>query len=135
MKYTDTDLDIYYGSLPGDRRDALLAIRQLIRRVWPEIVEDMEHQVPTFHLRGQQLCAIASQKHFMVLYVMPYDLLDAFKNDLKPFDRGKSCIRFKRLEPTTYDLFDQIIKYTGSQLALSRVTARLNGTKRQMART
>lgn len=135
MKYADADLDLYYGKLPDERRDALLALRQMIRRTWPAIMEDMAYGIPTFHLNGQLLCAIASQKHFMVLYVMPYDLLEFFKNDLKVYDRGKSCIRFKKLLPATYDLFDRIIKYTGNQLELSHATARPNGQKKQLART
>lgn len=134
MKYTDTDLELYYGSLPSDRRDALLAIRQLVRRIWPSVTEDMAYGIPTFHLNGHLFCAIASQKHFMALYIIPYDLLDAFKNDLKIYDTGKSCIRFKRLEPATYDLFDRVLKYTGSQLELSRATARPNGQKKAVSR-
>jgi uncharacterized protein YdhG (YjbR/CyaY superfamily) len=129
------ELDLYYGGLPGDRRDALLAIRQLIRRIWPSTIEDMYYEMPTFHLDGQPLCAIASQKHFMALYVMNYDLLDAFKNDLKVYDRGKSCVRFKRLEPETYDLLDRMIKYIGSQLALSKVTAKKGFGRRQPVRS
>lgn len=130
----DPALDLYYGSLPGERRDALLAIRQLVRRTWPEATEDMSYNMPTFSLGGHALCAIASQKHFMALYIMPYDLLGAFKNDLKIHDCGKSCIRFKRLEPATYDLFDRIIKYTGSQLALSRTTAKPVAQRKQAVR-
>jgi uncharacterized protein YdhG (YjbR/CyaY superfamily) len=129
------ELDLYYGGLPGDRRDALLAIRQLIRRIWPSTIEDMYYEMPTFHLDGQPLCAIASQKHFMALYVMNYDMLDAFKNDLKVYDRGKSCVRFKRLEPETYDLLDRMIKYIGSQLALSKVTAKKGFGRRQPVRS
>ena len=134
MKYADAELDLYYGRLPDERRDALLALRQMIRRIWPGITEDMVYGMPTFHLNGHLLCAIASQKHFMALYVMPYDLLDAFKNDLKVYDCGKACIRFKKLLPHTYDLFDRIIKYTGSQLDLSRATARPASLKKQPAR-
>ena len=135
MKQAAPDLELYYGSLPGERRDALLAIRKLIRRTWPAATEDMAYGMPTFHLDGSPLFAIASQKHFMALYIMPYDLLDAFKNDLKVYDRGKSCIRFKRLEAPTFDLFDRIIKYVGNQHALSTSMARPAGQKRQLVRS
>lgn len=114
----------YYEELASDRQEALNTVRKMIKRIWPRITEDMALGMPTFHLDGQALCALASQKHFMALYIMPYDLLDAFKNDLKIYDRGKSCIRFKRLEPPTVDLFDRIIKYTGSQIDLSRMIDR-----------
>ncbi|MEO8588892.1 MAG: DUF1801 domain-containing protein [Flavobacteriales bacterium] len=119
----------YYNELASDRQEALGTVRKLIKRIWPAITEDMSLGMPTFHLEGQALCAVASQKHFMALYIMPYDLLDAFKNDLRIYDRGKSCIRFKHLEPSTVDLFDRIIKYTGSQIGLSRLVDKPGGPK------
>jgi hypothetical protein len=67
----------------------------------------------------------------MALYVMPYDLLVAFKNDLKVHDTGKSCIRFKRLDSGILDLFDRIIKYTGNQIHLSVLVGRSNGGRTQ----
>ena len=109
----------YLDALPEDRRNDLAALRELVVRIWPNATEDMALGMPTFHLDGHPLCAMASQKHFMALYIMPYDLLLAFKNDLMVLDRGKSCIRFKRLDPGLEDLFDRIIKYTGSQLHTS----------------
>ena len=135
MKRADPELDIYYGALPNDRRDALLAIRQLVRRTWPGVSEDMTYGMPTFHLNGKLFCALASQKHFISFYVLPYDLMSAFVNELKPVDHGKGCIRFKRLDTAAYDLLDKIIKYTGHHLAMSKVTLRPNGQRRALART
>lgn len=111
----------YFEQLEPLRREPLLCLRKLILGIWPGIEEDMEREMPTYHLNGRTLCALANQKHFMVLYIIPHDLLDAFRKDLLIFDRGRSCIRFKRLEPATLDLFDRIIKYTGSQMHESRM--------------
>lgn len=135
MKHPDAELDLYYGTLPGERRDALLAIRKMIRRIWPEVTEDMAYGMPTFHLGGVLLCAIASQKYFITFHVIPYDLLVHFKNDLKVYDHGKSCIRFRKLLPETYDLLDRIIKYTGNQLELSHTVARPSGHRKQLVRS
>jgi len=129
MKTAALTISDYYDELASDRREALGAVRKLIKKIWPSITEDMSLGMPTFHLDGQALCAVASQKHFMALYIMPYDLLDAFKNDLRIYDRGKSCIRFKHLEQPTLDLFDRIIKYTGSQIGLSRMIDKPGGPK------
>jgi len=109
----------YIDTLPQDRRDALTELRGTIERTWPHAKLSIVRGMPTFHLDGHPFCAIANRKHYMVLYIMPYDLLRAFRNDLMVYDRGKSCIRFKRLDPATLDLFDRIIKYTGSQLSTS----------------
>ena len=119
MKIAAASVEEYMAKLPVDRRDALGNVRVLIQRIWPRIKVDLAYDMPTFHLDGQALCAIANQKNFMALYVMHHDLLIAFKNDLKVRDTGKSCIRFKRLDPELLDLFDRIIKYTGSQMSTS----------------
>lgn len=112
-------VDAYFQALDEERRDALLRVRELIRSAWPTILEDMALGIPTYHLDGEPLCSLAAQKHFMALYVMPYDLLNAFTTDLKVYDTGRSCIRFKRLDERTLMLFDRIIKYCGTQLGTS----------------
>ncbi len=120
MHKLTNNVNDYLESIPEDRRATLVAIRDMIKGIWPDVVEDMAFGMPTFHLEGQAFCALASQKHFMALYLMHYDLLNAFKHDLMMYDCGKSCIRFKRLEPHTLDLFDRVIKYTGNQMRSSR---------------
>jgi uncharacterized protein YdhG (YjbR/CyaY superfamily) len=106
----------YFTTLPADRREALLAIRSLIKRTWAGIEENMDMGMPTYHLNGHALWAIGNQKNFMALYVVPHDLLHGFKKDLLIYDTGRSCIRFKRIDTATLDLFDRIIKYTGNQM-------------------
>jgi uncharacterized protein YdhG (YjbR/CyaY superfamily) len=92
----------YLAQLPDDRRMALDAIRTTLLRIWPALKEDMAYGMPTFHLDGHALAALASQKSFMAVYIMPYDLLVAFKNELKLYDTGRSCIRFTRLTESEY---------------------------------
>jgi uncharacterized protein YdhG (YjbR/CyaY superfamily) len=108
-------LDAYWGSLPQERREALDAVRQLLFRIWPGLKEDMSLNMPTYLLNGTPLCALASQKHYMAIYIMPYDLLDAFRLELIVYDRGRSCIRFKRISPELLDLLDRIVKYVGTR--------------------
>jgi uncharacterized protein YdhG (YjbR/CyaY superfamily) len=122
----------YFEELEPERREPLLRLRKTIVGIWPSIVEDMDREKPTYHLKGRMLCAISSQKHFMVLYIFPHDLLNAFKKDLLVYSRGRSCIRFKKLDTETLDLFDRIIKYTGSQMHESQLKA--VRTRRQSSR-
>ena len=119
MKTQAATVQEYLDGLPDDRRTALAGLRKLIRNIWPQSTENMAHGMPTFHLDGHALCAMASQKHFMAIYLMHYDLLNAFKNDLKVHDCGRSCIRFKRLDPELIYLLDRVVKYAGSQMSTS----------------
>lgn len=119
MKIGSQSAQEYFDDIPEDRRFALGSVRRIVLSTWPGLEEDMHFGIPTYHLNGQPFCAMASQKHYMALYIMPYDLLNAFVHDLRVYDTGRSCIRFKRLEPCTVELFERIIKYTGSQYPTS----------------
>ncbi len=127
MKNSTHNAQEYFDRLGEKERVALLKIRNLITGIWPGIRENMEFDMPSYHLRGYAFCALASQKNFMVFHIKPYDLLIPFRKDLLIYDRGLSCIRFRNLDEATLHLFDRIIKYTGSQLEESgklKVTAR-----------
>jgi uncharacterized protein YdhG (YjbR/CyaY superfamily) len=104
----------YFEQLPTDRQIPMVRIRQLVRKHWPKAKEDMAYGMPTYHLGGQPVFALASQKNHITFYVMPYDLLSAFKHDLRTRNCGKSCIRFKRLEEEDMDLLERIVKYVGT---------------------
>ena len=73
----------YFDRLSPERGGILRHVRDLVLTVWPNATEDMALGIPTYHLEGEPFCALAGQKHFMVLYIMPYDLLNAFTMDLK----------------------------------------------------
>ena len=107
----------YFEQLPSDRQMPLARIRQIIRKQWPKAKEDMSYGMPTYHLGGQPVFALASQKNHITFYVMPYDLLSAFKHDLRTRNCGKSCIRFRRLEEADVDLLERIIMYVGTTYA------------------
>ncbi len=121
MRIDAATCEAYYEALPEERRDALLQVRDLVKRAFPRVSEQLANGLPTFHLDGTAFCAIGNQKSFMALYVMHHDLLVAFNKDLKAYDRGRSCIRFRRLAPQDLELFDRIIKYTGSRYQDSTV--------------
>ncbi len=120
MKTTAESAQEYFDEIPAERRFTLETVRRIVLDTWPKIVEDMHFGMPTYHLNGHPFCAMANQKHFMAIYIMPYDLLNAFVNDLRIHDTGRSCIRFKRLDPTMVELFERIVKYTGSQHSTSK---------------
>ena len=107
--------DQYFEQVPEARQEAMRSVRATIQECWPGIREDMAYNMPTYWLDGETLCALASQKSHMALYVMPHDLLDHFSGKLKKFNMGKSCIRFKKLEDADLHLFSQILKYTGEK--------------------
>jgi uncharacterized protein YdhG (YjbR/CyaY superfamily) len=88
-----TTISEYLEELPADRRAALSELRALIHRIAPKTVEAMKYGLPSFG----ELCALASQKNYMALYVCESDIVKAHLAQLGKVSCGKGCIRFKRL--------------------------------------
>jgi uncharacterized protein YdhG (YjbR/CyaY superfamily) len=96
----------YLEELPADRRAALTQLRSLIHRIAPKTVEAMQYGLPAFG----DLCALASQKNYMALYVCEGDVVKAHLAQLGKVSCGKGCIRFKRLEDLNLKTVESILK-------------------------
>ena len=96
----------YLEELPPDRRSALTELRALIHRVAPETAEEMQYGLPAFG----DLCAMASQKNYMSLYVCESDVVKAHLEQLGKVTCGKGCIRFKRLDDLNLSAVESILR-------------------------
>ena len=96
----------YLEELPPDRRSALSELRALIHRVAPKTVETMQYGLPAFG----DLCAMASQKNYMALYVCESDIVKAHLAQLGKVSCGKGCIRFKRLADLNLSSVESILR-------------------------
>ncbi len=96
----------YLAELPPERRAALEKLRALITRIAPEATEGMKYGLPCFG----ELCAFASQKNYMALYVCEGEIVDAHRARLGKLDVGKGCIRFKRIEDLPLDAVESILR-------------------------
>jgi uncharacterized protein YdhG (YjbR/CyaY superfamily) len=122
----------YIASLPEDRRDAIKAVRAVVKKHLPAGYKegmDFGHigwsvplSVYADTYTGQPLCyaALASQKNHMALYLMSvYGDTDhrkwfeaAWKKTGKKLDMGKSCIRFKKVDDLPLDVITEAIART-----------------------
>ena len=96
----------YLKELPADRRAALSELRALINRVDPKAVEAMQYGLPAFG----DLCALASQKNYMSLYVCESDLVKTHLAKLGKVSCGKGCIRFKRLADLNLSTVETLLR-------------------------
>lgn len=106
MQSKATTIDEYLKELPSERRTALLEIRALIHRVAPKTVEAMQYGLPAFG----DLCALASQKNYMALYVCESAIVKAHLAQLGKVSCGKGCIRFKRLTDLNLSAVESILR-------------------------
>ena len=125
----------YLKELPEDRRSAISAIRDVIRKnLNPGFEEGMlygmiGYYVPHslypagYHCDPKQplsFACLASQKNYMSLYLIGcYGneveeswLRDQFKQAGKKLDMGKCCIRFKKLEDLPLEVVGEAVRRT-----------------------
>ena len=123
-------VDQYLDELPEDRRQSLVAVREVILENLPVGFQEamnwgmITYQVPletfsdTYNKQPLMVAALASQKNHMALYLTAVYMDDqskqefetAYKATGKRYDVGKSCVRFKKLEDLPLDLIAKSIR-------------------------
>lgn len=113
-----TSVDQYLAELEPERREQVQFLRKLCRKHLPAELDEfmnwgmISYQVPfeiapnTYNGQPLLFAAIASQKHYISLYLMSIYAFDEarerfeseWKASGKRFDVGKACIRFKTVD-------------------------------------
>ncbi len=101
-----TTVDQYFKELPPDRRAALDQVRALIHKADPQTLETMKYGLPSFG----DLCALASQKNYMALYVCESEIIHEHLSRLGKVSCGKGCIRFKRIDDLDLTAVEDILR-------------------------
>lgn len=121
--------DAYLAALPPDRRQALAAVRAVIRANLPPGFEEgvqfgmIAYHVPlarypdTYNKQPLCLAALAAQKQHLAVYLMGVYVddatrqwfEDAYARSGKRLDMGKSCLRFTRADDVALDVLGQAI--------------------------
>lgn len=115
MAKKDKGVDAYLEGLIPDRKEALEQLRVLILQTIPDVEESMKYNMPTYDYAGEGLCAFASQKQYMSLY-MDVDLVEEHADKLSHLNVGKSCIRFTKLEKLPLGTVEEILKETVAKI-------------------
>jgi uncharacterized protein YdhG (YjbR/CyaY superfamily) len=104
----------YLAALPPDRRDTIDRVWQVVRSNMPEdYVEEIGPKFITFKVDEDWYVALANQKNYVSLYLMPVYAFPELKAKLdrsgKKLKTGKSCINFRRAEELPLDVIGEII--------------------------
>jgi hypothetical protein len=147
---TPSTPDEYIASLPPERREAVAAVRDVVRRnLRPGFEEGMSHgmigwYVPlerfpeTYNGEPLGLAALASQKNYVSLYLNNVygdpETEEWFRTRYaaagKKLNMGKSCVRFAKLEDVPLDVIGETIARTDVETYLERY-AEARGSSRQ----
>jgi len=104
----------YLEDVPADRKPALAQIRQLCLTILTDFEESMQYGGPCYARNGEIEVGFASQKHFIGLYILRTDVMNAHRGLLigKGISLGKGCIRYSRPERIDFDVVEMLLKAT-----------------------
>jgi uncharacterized protein YdhG (YjbR/CyaY superfamily) len=110
MNHRSDQVDAYLRDLEPGRRAALEALRDLVFQAVPDAAETMRYGMPAYERDDDLLCAFASQKRYVSLYVFDTDIVERHRAALGDLSVGKSCIRFTRLEQLPRDTIVDMLR-------------------------
>jgi uncharacterized protein YdhG (YjbR/CyaY superfamily) len=105
------EVDEYLENLAPERRAALAKLRSLVFEVASDAVETMKYRMPTYEYGDGVLCAFASQKHYMSLY-MDTGVVEKHREELTGLSIGKSCIRFRKMDQLPLGTIKRMLEET-----------------------
>lgn len=121
MAKTDfKSVDEYIATHPEDVQAILQRVRSTIRKAVPGTEEAISYQIPTYKLHGRYVVYFAGWKRHYSLYPATDRLVEAFKDDLAPYEVSKGTIRFPLSRPVPVRLIARIAKFRAREAAEAR---------------
>jgi uncharacterized protein YdhG (YjbR/CyaY superfamily) len=118
MAKTDfKSVDEYIASQPEAVQVILERVRNSIRKAVPGAEEVISYQIPAYKLRGGAVVYFAGWKQHYSLYPATDQLVEAFKDDLAPYEVNKGTIRFPLSRPAPMKLIERIAKFRAKEVA------------------
>ena len=116
MAKTDyKSVDEYMAAQPEDVRAILQRVRSTIRKALPGAEEVISYQIPAYKLHGGAALYFAGWKKHFSLYPATDQMVEAFKDELAPYEVDKGTIRFPLSEPVPVKLIERIAKFRAKE--------------------
>jgi uncharacterized protein YdhG (YjbR/CyaY superfamily) len=128
MRLSSKDIDDYIGLQSENVRGILTEIRQTIKKAVPEAEELISYQMPAFRFHGMLVWFATFNHHYSIF--IPRHILNAFQDELKPFElsKSKSAIKIPLEEPVPVQLLAKIVK-SGAKSNLQNAQLKTKGKK------
>ncbi len=106
--------DDYLVSLPSDGKDAVERVWQVVREnIAKDYTEQISRKFLTFAAEDEMCIALANQKKYISLHLMPMYFFPELKAKLdesgKKLKGGKSCVNFQRADELPLDVISEIV--------------------------
>src|SRR5215207_930402 len=114
MQSSAKDVTTYIQEAPAERREALARLRDLCRAELTGFEETMDYGGPSYKRNGEVEVGFASQKHFIGLYILRTDVMNAHKDQLqgKGIGVGKGAIRYSKPERIDFEMVKSMLRGT-----------------------
>jgi uncharacterized protein YdhG (YjbR/CyaY superfamily) len=122
-------VDEYIAAQPEPVQDVLERVRATIRKALPRAEEVISYQIPAYKLHGGTVLYFAGWKKHFSLYPLSEPLVEAFKDDLAPYELSKGTVRFPLSQPVPVKLIGRLAKFR-AQEAAERARAKAAAKKR-----
>ncbi len=124
MANTDfKSVDEYIATHPEEAQATLQRVRSAIRKALPGAEEVISYQMPAYKLKGSPVLYFAGWKRHYSLYPATDHVIEAFKEELAPYEVNKGTIRFPLAEPVPVKLIERIAKFRAKE-ASERTSAK-----------
>jgi uncharacterized protein YdhG (YjbR/CyaY superfamily) len=114
MQSAAKTVSAYLKEVPLERKAALKKMRELCRALLTGFEETMEYGGPSYRRNGEVEVGFSSQKHFIGLYILRTDVMNAHRHLLagKGISCGKGVIRYSRPEQIDYNVVESMLRGT-----------------------
>jgi uncharacterized protein YdhG (YjbR/CyaY superfamily) len=114
MQSQAKDVTTYIEEAPAERQAALRKLRALCQTHLTGFTENMEYGGPTYSRDGEVEVGFASQKHFIGLYILRTDVMNAHRDQLKGkgVSIGKGAIRYSKRERIDFNVVESMLRAT-----------------------
>jgi uncharacterized protein YdhG (YjbR/CyaY superfamily) len=112
QRKTIASASAYIAEAPLAHRAALKQLRTLCRETLTDYCEEIEYGMPVYKRNGVMEVAFASQKHYISLYILKKEVVDAHRAALSGCNAGKGCIRFKNPKKIDFEVVKSLLRGT-----------------------
>ena len=112
MQSQAKDVTTYIKDAPAERHAALTRLRDLCRTHLTGFEESMQYGGPSYSRNGEVEVGFASQKHFIGLYILRTDVMNAHRDQLKGISVGKGAIRYSQPERINFGVVESMLRGT-----------------------
>jgi uncharacterized protein YdhG (YjbR/CyaY superfamily) len=114
MQSSAKTVSAYLKEVPESRRAVLKLLRDLCRATLTGFKESMNYSGPCYSRNGVVEVGFASQKHFIGLYILRTDVMNAHRYllNIPGVTLGKGIIRYSKPEKIDFKVVERMLKAT-----------------------